>query len=135
MPEDKRQKTEKGLSSSAARNLATLRRRREFVALAEKGRKWVAPGLILQAGSGGRDKTSPPIRYGLTASGKIGNAVKRNRARRRLRALAFDVLPKHAASGHDYVLIARASTITRAFADLRGDLVEALKKLGVWRDG
>ncbi len=51
-----------------------------------------------------------PIRYGLTASRKVGNAVTRNRARRRLRVLAHDILPRHAAPGYDYVLIARAAT-------------------------
>ena len=118
------------MSERLKESLNRLRKRAEFLAVADQRRKWVAEGLILQVGA----SAGKSARYGLTASGKIGNAVKRNRARRRLRALAFDVLPKHAASGHDYVLIARASTITRAFADLRNDLTMALKKLGVWCD-
>lgn len=75
--------------------------------------------------------TSDVVRYGLTASGKIGNAVKRNKARRRMRALAVEILPQ-AKSGHDYVLIARVTTGTRKFEDLRQDLMTALKKLGAW---
>lgn len=73
-------------------------------------------------------------RYGLTATTKIGNAVIRNRARRRLRALALDVLASHAATGHDYVLIARNVTATCAYEDLKKELVTALKKLGVYRE-
>ena len=73
-------------------------------------------------------------RYGLTASGKVGPAVVRNRARRRLRALVMEILPRHAAFGRDYVVIARATTMSRDFTDLRQDLVTALKKLGAWRE-
>lgn len=82
----------------------------------------------------GAPKTENILRYGLTATTKIGNAVVRNRARRRLRALAFAVLPLHAAPNHDYVLVARATTTTRDYADLQKDMATALKKLGVWRD-
>lgn len=99
--------------------------------MAQTGKKWVAPGLILQLGAA---KTDPSLRYGLTATTKIGNAVVRNRARRRLRALAFELLPAHASPQHDYVLIARATTITRDYGELRKDLTTALKKLGVWHD-
>ena len=109
--------------------ILALRKRAEFLAVAEQGRKYVTPGLILQKSSQ-RRQDSPSIRYGLTASGKIGNAVTRNRARRRLRALAHAILPRHAAPGYDYVLIARATTPGRAYAALEQDLLTALKKLG-----
>lgn len=113
--------------------ISVLRKRAEFLAVAENGKKWVAPGLILQ--QGGAQKTgAKSLRYGLTASGKIGNAVTRNRARRRLRALAQALLPRHAAQGFDYVLIARATTPSRAFADLERDFITALKKLGAYRE-
>lgn len=111
--------------------LTVLRRRSEFLAVANTGKKWVAPGVILQLGP---PKTDALLRYGLTATTKIGNAVIRNRARRRLRALAFEILPPHASALHDYVLIARATTITRDHADLKKDLITALKKLGVWQE-
>jgi ribonuclease P protein component len=111
--------------------LTVLRRRPEFLEVAKTGKKWVALGLILQVGP---LKTDPNLRYGLTATTKIGNAVIRNRARRRLRALAFDVLPGHASPQHDYVLIARAATATRNFVELTKDLTTALKNLGVWHD-
>ncbi|HSM96525.1 MAG TPA: ribonuclease P protein component [Rhizomicrobium sp.] len=66
------------------------------------------------------------IRVGFTASRKVGNAVARNRAKRRLRAAAAAVLPLHGRGGHDYVLVARTATLTRAFADLLNDLSGAL---------
>lgn len=66
------------------------------------------------------------LRVGFTASRKVGNAVARNRAKRRLRAAAAAVLPLHGRSGHDYVLVARTATLTRAFADLLDDLSGAL---------
>lgn len=74
------------------------------------------------------------MRVGLTASRKVGNAVCRNRARRRLRALAERVMPLHAERGHDYVLIARARTVDRPFPALVEDLESAMKRLNVWRD-
>ena len=112
--------------------LAVLRKRESFLAVAKNGRKWVAPGLILQAGATHNKET--PLNYGLTASSKVGPAVTRNRARRRLRALVMGILPRHALPGRDYVVIARAATITRDFPDLQQDLMTALKKLGAWRD-
>ena len=108
-----------------------LRKRAEFLAVASTGKKWVAPGLILQIGP--PHDAGPVIRYGLTASKKVGNAVTRNRARRRLRALAVEILP-HAAPEHNYVLIAREATPKRVFADLRQDLINGLKRMKVWRD-
>ncbi len=67
------------------------------------------------------------IRVGFTASRKVGNAVARNRAKRRLRAAAAALLPLHGRGGHDYVLVARTATLTRVFDDLLGDLAGALK--------
>lgn len=72
-------------------------------------------------------------RVGFTASRRVGIAVARNRARRRLRAAADRLLPAHAAPGRDYVMIARSGTLTRPFALLLGDLETALKRLGAWR--
>ena len=75
-----------------------------------------------------------PARVGLTASRRVGNAVRRNRARRRLRAVAERVIPLHAKRGHDYVLIARTATVDRPFAALVGDLETAIKRLNLWWD-
>lgn len=117
--------------------VARLKRRPEFLRVAGGRQKWVAPGLILQA-LRQDDATSStgepaPARVGFTASAKVGNAVVRNRARRRLRAAAASVLPLHAEPAHDYVLIARAGTLKRRFADLLVDLEAGLKRLGLYR--
>lgn len=115
-----------------------LKRRPEFLAVAGTRRKHVAPGLILQVRRHD-DRQSPPpggpvLRLGLTASRKVGNAVVRNRARRRLREAARLILPFHARPGHDLVLIARQGTAARTWTELLGDLTSALKRLGLWRE-
>ena len=118
------------MAGDPAPGLGRLTHRAEFVALARSGRKAVMPGLILQARAhDARTGSTAKQRIGLTASRKVGGAVTRNRARRRLRALAAEVLPSRAAVGHDYVLIARSATATRPWAVLRDDLVRALRRL------
>ncbi|MDE0703687.1 MAG: ribonuclease P protein component [Rhodospirillaceae bacterium] len=123
--------------------LRRLQRRPEFLRVRYKGRRSVAPGLVLQAcparaaatggpvgGPGGGPGSGPAeIGIGLTASKKVGNAVERNRARRRLRALATGDLKRLARPGTDYVLIARRATLTRPWPELRRDLRDALKRL------
>src|SRR5258708_15553090 len=110
--------------------VARLKRRPEFLAVAASRRKWVAPGLILQAARRPEESNLPPApRIGFTASRKVGIAVERNRARRRLRAAVETVLPKAGLPGFDYVLVARSGTLTRPFADLVGDLETALKHI------
>jgi ribonuclease P protein component len=67
------------------------------------------------------------LRVGFTASKKIGGAVVRNRAKRRLRAAAAAVLPLSGAAGTDYVLVARRDTVTRPFDSLLSDLAQAVR--------
>ncbi|HXE16155.1 MAG TPA: ribonuclease P protein component [Stellaceae bacterium] len=112
--------------------LARLKRRAEFLRVADSRRRWAAPGLVLQAAPTPDPAAGVP-RIGFTASRKVGIAVERNRARRRLRSAVAATMPLHAAAGHDYVLIARAETIRRPYADLVGDLETGLKRLGLWR--
>ena len=69
------------------------------------------------------------IRVGFTATKKIGNAVARNRAKRRLREAAEALLPLHALPGHDYVFIARAGTVDRDWQGLLDDVKAALIRL------
>ena len=110
--------------------LLTLRDRRDFLAVA-KGDKQVRQGLVLQARSRQPDIgiNAADIRFGLTATKKIGNAVIRNRTRRRLRALAREILSAHGQPGYDYVLIGRVATKHRTWEGLRTDLRSALKKV------
>lgn len=104
-----------------------LRHRADFLRTA-RSRRQGTNGMLVQARDRGDD--DPTIRVGFTCSKKIGNAVARNRAKRRLRAVADAVLKEHARPGHDYVLIGRPGvTIDRPFADLKGDLRYALRKL------
>ena len=109
-----------------------LSRRAEFRRLARTRRRWATPGLVLQALS--RPGDDGALRVGLTASRRVGNAVRRNRARRRLRALAERVIPLHAEQGYDYVLIALTATVDRPFKALVEDLETAMKRLNVWLD-
>ena len=67
------------------------------------------------------------VRVGFTASKKVGNAVIRNRAKRRLRAAASQLLPLLGRDGHDYVLVARGTTVARPFPALLSDITTALK--------
>jgi ribonuclease P protein component len=109
-----------------------LTRRAEFLRVASRGRKYVTPGLILQACRQNGDAN--PLRVGYTASRRVGGAVARNRARRRLRAAVAAVMPQHARGGHDYVVIARSATLRRPFGALVQDLETALRRLGMWRE-
>jgi ribonuclease P protein component len=102
-----------------------LKRRQDFVAAA-RALSEAMPGMVVQARNR-QDSASP--RLGLTCSKKIGNAVVRNRSKRRMREAARLVLGEKAQSGFDYVLIGRAATATRNFADLQNDLASALKRL------
>jgi ribonuclease P protein component len=111
-----------------------LKRRREFLRVAAVGRKWAAPGMVLQACSLDSATAATDVRYGLTVSKKVGGAVVRNRVRRRLRVVAETILPKHAEPGHDYVLIGRASTVNRPFAALLNDLEIALRRVKAYRE-
>ncbi len=130
--------------------IGRLRRRREFLRVARGRRKWAAPGLVLQAreAAGDSDRAraaasdsdraretagDAEARIGFTASRKVGNAVARNRAKRRLRAAAGEVMPACAAPGLDYVIIARGATLTRCYSDLLADLKSALRRVGALR--
>lgn len=99
-----------------------LRKRPEFLAAA-RGVSRAMPGLVMQARDRGDDG---PARIGFTVTRKIGNAVVRNRARRRLREAARLTLEPLVRPGFDYVVIARAGTIARPFESLRDDLRRAL---------
>jgi len=107
---------------------ARLLKRADFLRVAAARRKWAAPGLILQAALGTAGETA--LRVGFTTSKKVGAAVERNRARRRLRAAVAEVFPALAAPGLDYVVIGRRETLVRTYSLLLQDLRTALKRVG-----
>ena len=105
------------------RKLQVLTRRADFLA-ANKGLRIARAGFVLQVRPHGGDA----IRFGITVTKKIGNAVVRNRMKRRFRALVRDVLPQHGLAGHDHVLIGREGGVERDFAQLRAELLVALER-------
>jgi ribonuclease P protein component len=118
--------------------METLKTRAEFQRV-QKGRKWVAQGFILQGLARPSEQANTP-RFGFAVSSKSvakessggkrrGKAVDRNRARRRLKEAVRLTFVAHAETGFDYVIIGRASALTRNFADLLADMRLAFHKV------
>ena len=107
--------------------LTILRKRADFLKAAA-ARRLSTPAFNLQIRKRNEGEAEG-IRVGFTCSKKVGNAVARNRAKRRLREIARHALPEFGRDGFDYVLIGRRDvTATRDFADMKADLVRALGK-------
>lgn len=109
-------------SAAVLSRYTVLNQRGDFVR-ASGGLRQVTLGFHLQA----RATDTNAMRVGFTCSKKVGNAVARNRAKRRLRAVARLVLPSHGKPGWDYVLVGRADvTAAHEFKVMQADLVRAL---------
>ena len=106
-------------------DMKTIPSRAGFLAARSQGEKALARGLVIQAVA----QEQGGWRIGLTATKKIGNAVTRNRARRRMRALARDHLSPLAKNGIDYVLIARHDTATANWQSMANGLQKAIRYL------
>jgi ribonuclease P protein component len=114
-----------GSEGVPAVSVATLTRRADFLA-ANAGKRAPMPGFVLLVRE--RADGDPAMRVGFTVTKKIGNAVVRNRMKRRLRALAREFLPTRGIAGADHV-IGREGGIERPFADLQAELVKALGRI------
>jgi ribonuclease P protein component len=116
-------------ASPGSFRLSTLTSRPDFLRAA-RARRVGTPAFLLQARQRSETETATGIRVGFTCSKKVGNAVARNRAKRRLREIARTVLPREGRPGWDYVLIGRKdATATRDFEALKADLTRALRSL------
>ncbi|PCI34008.1 MAG: ribonuclease P protein component [Alphaproteobacteria bacterium] len=123
--------------------ISVLAKRRDFLRIASGRKKWVSSGMIVQVATSPEHEGSeegltaaedvpdirPGIRVGYTASKKVGNAVRRNRAKRRLRQVVHQVLATKGLKGHDYVLIARTACLDMSFDQLIRDFSWCLKRL------
>ncbi|MEZ5707897.1 MAG: ribonuclease P protein component [Blastomonas sp.] len=112
--------------SAAITRTATITRRADFLA-ANRGMRSVTPGFILLVHP--NPANGDAMRAGFTVTRKIGNAVVRNRMKRRLRALTRQWLPDHGIAGADHVLIGRASGIERNFAQMGEEFRSALSRI------
>jgi len=106
-------------------SLGQLKQRSEFL-FVRNGKYRAQGGLVIQVR---KNPAHERIKVGFTATKKIGNAVMRNKAKRRMRHIARDILPKLGVVGHDYVFIARNGTVDRPFALLVDDAQKALISL------
>jgi ribonuclease P protein component len=100
-----------------------LTRRADFLA-ANKGLRIARPGFVLLV----RPNAGAGLRFGITVTRKVGNAVVRNRMKRRLREIARALLPAHGQADADHVLIGREGGIERDFALLKAELLAALER-------
>jgi len=109
------------------KKLDRLQKRSDFLRLNKGADRWVSKGFILLA----TPNETNTRRVGITVTKKLEKtAVGRNRMKRRLRAVAADILPNGSKDGMDYVLIARDGAADRVYADLQKDLKWCLEKLG-----
>jgi ribonuclease P protein component len=103
-----------------------IKKRSDFLA-ANRGKRYATPGFVLLVFD--RRDDDPAKRLGITITKKVGNAVVRNRMRRRFRELARELLAEHGKAGADHILIGRDGGIERDFSALRAEMVKALNKL------
>lgn len=118
-------------NQSEIKSLGRLKKRSDFLWVQKQSKqhktKWVAKGMVIEL----CPNEDLGVRYGLTVSKRVSKlAVTRNRVKRRLKAVACDVLPQYKDQNFDIVLIGRVETETREYEDLKNDLVWCLKKLG-----
>jgi ribonuclease P protein component len=116
-------------------SVKTLKASPEFKNVSKQGKKWFGPAFVMQVLKKDGDGAAPDFRLGLTVSRRVGNAVVRNRAKRRLReTVRLFLKDGRQTSPCDVVLIAKTTAVTRDFKALQADFVQGLHKLGVLAD-
>ena len=108
------------------RGYSVITKRADFLA-ANRGKRYATPGFVLLVFD--RRDDDAAIRLGITITKKVGNAVVRNRMRRRFRELMREMLGEKGKAGADHILIGRDGGIERDFGELRADMAKALGKL------
>jgi ribonuclease P protein component len=117
-------------NQEAVRDIQVIRKRPDFLA-ANRGKRFVTASFVLLAYQrpAGHLATPETIRYGITVTKKIGNAVARNRMKRRFRSLLAELLPQFGIKGADHIMIGRKQDGEQDFAAMKSDLEKALKNL------
>jgi len=111
--------------------IETIKNRRDFLSATAAGKKFITGSFILQMIPRGQTHpvTNPAARFGFTVTKRMGNAVTRNRIKRRLREAIRKVAPRHILDGHDYVIISRQKALDCTFADLLRDMEFAFSRI------
>ncbi len=109
----------------------TIKKRRDFLSATSSGKKFIVNSFILQMvkRADGHPVPADVVRVGFTVTKKMGNAVVRNRIKRRLREAARPSLAKHGVSGHDFVIISRHKAFDCDFKDLLRDMEFAFRRI------
>jgi ribonuclease P protein component len=115
-------------------HIFSLKKRSDFQIITASGNKAVAKSMIVFVSKNKQPNDIASVRLGFIVSKKNGNAVARNRIKRRLKAVAKKILPSTASmGGTDVVILARKEALERDFKDLSNDLVYTLKKCGYYQ--
>ena len=109
--------------------LTRIVKRSEYLRVKQRGTSVAEPGVVIQAAPVANSSSYLQPRVGFTVSKRVGNAVKRNRARRRLKSIASDVLPNEGFQAWDYIFIGRLVTLDRPYDLLLEDARSALRKI------
>ena len=107
--------------------LKTIKKRIDFVKVSKKGKKFFTQGFILQKYKRDFSSKENTARVGFTITKKIGNAVVRNKIKRRFRAIIKEILNNYLKKNYDYVIIANKKSLVMNYKELKNDVVKVIK--------